>query len=505
MNLMKQVSAVLVLSLASGEGIVRLKDGTFLFGEVVAHDEAGIQVRRLDTGGLIRLKWGHLFPAEENALRTRLGYKDQSGEEVRVEADRLKLDDGTERVGIIFDRTANDFFLRVKNTTVAIPKGRVVAPADKVEVNALDVYTKDQLRDIKIAEIVPQDAQGYLELGRYLVRIHDIRGALESYRKAQTLDSAFHPEEVSATISRLEVQAARQEEVDWIDSIDSARGRKDFPKALELCQVFAQKWPQSTFLSEVNGKKQRIEEERAETLRRKVVLGYYTYSEKLAGKAGGTRDMTQAEAQSYAEGTLAKDVLAKVSEEAKRLQADITPEQVRAIWQKRGKLASAHRSVYGDGTFILGAEKAQKGLTKEKEEKKKDEPSSEEKEIAEKVKKYIEKYQKEQKRLAGEATEEEAPEAWWRGARSSERQQWILSYYAEYGGDMELIRPFAEACQTCGGAGVLTVFETATGSGGGSQSGGSRSSGGQSSQGGTSQVACPTCHKVQIRRGVYYK
>lgn len=490
----------------AGEGLIRLKDGNFLFGEVVAHDEIGIQVKRLDTGGLVTLKWGHLFPVEEDELRIKYGYKDQSSEEVLLEADRLRLEDGSQVVGVIFDRTDKDIFLKVRGSTMAVPKTRVAGPVEKIQVNALDLFTKDELRDRKMAELNPSSAASWMELGRFLVRIRDIKGALDAYKKAAAADASFHPEEVSSSITRLEVQAARQEEIDFLDSIDSARGKKEFAKALELCAAFAQKWPQSTFTGEVNKKKAKIEGERAEALQKAVIQSWYTNAEKLAGKIGSNRDLTLVEAQSYAETKMAKEVLEKVTEEAKKLQSDITPEKVRAMWEKRGKLASSHRAVYGDGTFALGPDKAHRGLKKEKEGEK-DKKKTADQEMQEKINRYVEQAIKAQRAAAGGggASEEDAPESWWHGGRSAERQQWVLAYYAEYSGDMEVTDLSAEVCQGCDGAGVLTMLDGTNGGSAGGSSAGGRSGGQSGGGGGSIQVPCPTCHKIQIRRSVRFR
>ncbi len=487
------IVAPLLLSFGD-EGMIRLKDGNFLFAEVLSHDEAGILIRRLDTGGQITLRWNHLFPAEEDRLRIKYGYKDQSREEVRVQADRLRLNDGTERIGFLIDRSGEDLFLRIKETVIPVPKSKLVAPADRVEINALEVYTKDQLYEMKAAELSPTDATGFLDLGRFLVRIRDLKRALESFKKVQTLDAAFHAEEVTATVARLENQVARQEEIDALDAIDSLRGRREFSKALELCQAFLKKWPQSSFLNELTIKQKGIFREREELLNKTVVLRWYAAAERIAGKKGMDPTLGQADAQDYAQKEMSKEIQEKLVEEIKKINSEITPEQIRSIWTKRGKLASVHRATYGDGTFVLGAERAQKDCLGEKDkEKKQDRRSDEEKELQEKVRRYIENFQKAQKQGSG-STEEDGPDLWWEKARGSEKQQWILAYYAEFGGDMEVTRPICELCPSCGGAGAVTVLETSSGSDSGNQSG-PRSR----------QFPCPSCHKMQIRRGVYYK
>ncbi len=470
--------------------LIRLRDGEFIFGEVLEHDESGIRVRRMDNGGVVDLKWTHLFPAEEQEMRERFGYLDRKGEEVTIQAQKLILDDGTERIGILADRTEKDLILKVKGSFIPIPKSRVSAPIEQVEVNALDLFTKDQLYEMKWEELNPQTAEDYLELGRYLVRIRDPQRALAAYQKVRQLDASAHPEEVSAALRRLEIQAAQQEEVEWVDSVDIARGRGELDKALELCSQFVQKWPRSTFLQEVHGKKVLIEKERAELLAKTVARRWYVHMEKIARELSMNRASSVEETQNYIQTQMPKEILDRVLEDAGKVDAQVTGEKVQSLWKGREKFAKMHVSTYGNGTFLLGAARAQQGIVAEKEGGQKKE-SQEDKELRERVKRYIDQYLK-AKKGAGGASEEDAAQAWWSTARAAERHQWILSYYAEFGGDMQMVRPAGVQCQTCGGQGSITIISAG------------RQSASDSSQGTTKEL-CPVCQGVQIQRRVYYK
>jgi hypothetical protein len=54
--------------------MLRLRDGSIRWGSVEGHDPDGIRFRVLDTGGLARLPWSLLDPAEAADLRQRFGY-----------------------------------------------------------------------------------------------------------------------------------------------------------------------------------------------------------------------------------------------------------------------------------------------------------------------------------------------------------------------------------------------------------------------------------------------
>ena len=49
-------------------------------------------------------------------------------------------------------------------------------------------------------------------------------------------------------------------------------------------------------------------------------------------------------------------------------------------------------------------------------------------------------------------------EAFWREFSSTGRSQWIVAYYAEFGGDFEVSpKPLLDNCRECGGTGVRVV------------------------------------------------
>ena len=57
------------------------------------------------------------------------------------------------------------------------------------------------------------------------------------------------------------------------------------------------------------------------------------------------------------------------------------------------------------------------------------------------------------------------PEQWWEAAPAKEREEWLLSAYAERGGLLEVVRAWNEPCGTCGGQGSTPVADPSTGTG----------------------------------------
>src|SRR5262245_63567978 len=90
----RAIPALFTLLLAAAPSraeALRLRDGTLLFGEVLAHEESGVRVRRFDNGGVVDLRWDHLIPEEAERLREAYGYLDKENEGHRVLADRVQI------------------------------------------------------------------------------------------------------------------------------------------------------------------------------------------------------------------------------------------------------------------------------------------------------------------------------------------------------------------------------------------------------------------------------
>ncbi|MBL7008919.1 MAG: hypothetical protein ISR76_07965, partial [Planctomycetes bacterium] len=156
-----------------------------------------------------------------------------------------------------------------------------------------------------------------------------------------------------------------------------------------------------------------------------------------------------------------------------------------ALWQARVDHGSKrHQATFGNGSWILGEEKARAGLT-EAEEDEDSGKTAAQKEIEARTKRYIDNLERTRQRAAGQ--DEVSPEDWWRRATASQRFQFLLAYYAEFSGDYEVTHVSFGYCGACGGQGYLTSIDL------GSQ--GSRQR----------RVPCPTCHTIQVQRSITFR
>ncbi|MGH7151345.1 MAG: hypothetical protein ACREIU_11640, partial [Planctomycetota bacterium] len=388
----RAIPALLSLLLAAAPSraeALRLRDGTLLFGEVLAHEESGVRVRRFDNGGVVDLRWDHLIPEEAERLKESYGYLDKENEGHRVLADRIRIADGSEVVGLLVENRPDVLVVRLRESTINVPKARIVPPIDRIEVDALVVYTKDQLYNERRSALDLASAPGHLELARFLVRIRDWRRAAEHYRKVKELDPSLHPGEVGAKITRCEERAAREKEEEALDGIRILRERGRFTEALKACEKFKVDFPSTPLVRDVEELKKRIVARRAEETKKAAVLGWYEFASRIAHEKAGDRKVPFEEAKAYAEREMAKAILKRDHERVRRIDESLDENAVRALWDGRDvKKLRFQRARYDQGTFALGKEKARAGLEPAKAESKPAEDAKA-KELDEKVRRYL--------------------------------------------------------------------------------------------------------------------
>ncbi len=109
----------------------------------------------------------------------------------------------------------------------------------------------------------------------------------------------------------------------------------------------------------------------------------------------------------------------------------------------------------------------------------------------------------------GGGGDEDDGEGFWKMLSSSARSSWIVAYYAENSGDMEIKDPpELRNCPTCAGRGVIEmVVSDSRGSATQGGGGGGRGGGGQEARGrgGLATLACDTCKGIGRIRRIRYR
>jgi hypothetical protein len=490
--------------------MLRLADGSFLWGRIASHDAERVSFERLDNGGTVRVPWTRLDPVQSGELQERFGYVDHSGDELMVEADRLTLADGSEVIGKIINRTESELYVKTSHSLVPVPIARLRGAATIVQVPALDVYSREELYRSELDKLDKASASSEFELARFCERINDFAHALEHFQAAQALDASFQPSDVKQAIARSTLKASSQAQLDELYKIDSLRARGKFDAALAACDQFEQKYADSPLRADSAKKRQQIKKGRDAALRELVARSFYRWADVLIAKVARNPQMTLEASLAYLEDKLTDEIVTAMHKELQHaIGESLTPEEVRKVWQSR-KTIRFRRASYGQGTWLLGEKQARAGLEEEKkEEGPKSEKDAERSKLEEKLKRYLQNQQVLQKKKAD--SKEQGPseqEVFWSTWTSTSRSYWLLAYYAEHGGELKLRNVDFSNCPDCNGTGVREIINTGSArsnpnQGGGGRSGGN-STGNSPNSANNDMIDCPLCHSIGVLRRVNY-
>ena len=493
-------------SAASSVMLLKLADGAALWGRIAGHDSERLAFQRIDNGGIVRLPWKQLDPAQSGELLERFGYVDHSGEELTVDAERIQLDDGSEVVGRIVSRTEDTLFIKTSARLVPIPKKRILGAVTSVVVPALDVFTREELYRTEAEKLDPKSAQSQFELARTCERFLDFTHALEHYRAARDIDPTIEGGALDPTIARVETKAKNQEQLDYLYQVDSMRARGQFDKALTALETFLQKWPDSTLKTEVERKKKQVEKSRLVAIKELVGTLYYRWADRLTTNQARVEGATLEASLTWIEDKFKEDLLAAVTKDLQRaVGQSVTPEEVKKHWDER-KRGRFRRASYGQGTWLLGEAAALKEYGEQKpkdaEEKPKTGAEAERAKLEDKIRRYLANQQivAKKKQAQGKEGEESEEEAFWRTWTSFNRAQWLLAHFAENGGELRIVKEELSNCPDCGGTGTRDVIHT-----GNARSNPQGQGAGGANSAGMVVVDCPTCHRIgRIRRVLYW-
>lgn len=471
-----------------------LRDGGVLFGNIIEHSPDELVFTRVDTGGTLSLPWGIIDPARERELKLSYGYIEANVTEELVSADRLTLVDGTQLIGLIVSRDNDSLLVKNSSALITLPLDRIVGSSVLVQVPASDIYTKEERYQNKVNAFSNQlaateprlVAEAHLEIAKWCEGVRDYGHAHEHYQAVALVDPSYPLADLQVALERSKTKADAQEQVDYLGEVERLTRRQNFDKALDLLAKFQTAYPNSPLLEDWNEQRERTEMAQLKALRTETAKRWYAHAASQARAAA--RFETYDQVMSFLDEGMGEAILAEVTDDLKDLRETIQPEEVAILFSER-EGNRWHKSSYGNGTFLLGEDRALAGIDGKDTNEKKGEQDAERDAIAEKVKRYIENQAA--VRSASGGDDGVSPADFWSTFSLNARSNWILAYYAEFSGVMELRRASFTNCRDCGGTGVREIVNL------GGPVEGSNSS--------IRLVTCPVCQGVGVVRRITYR
>ncbi|MEZ5978137.1 MAG: hypothetical protein R3F34_07970 [Planctomycetota bacterium] len=471
--------------------MLKLRSGGILWGEFVEHDPEAFVVHRLDTSGVAKLPWSMLDPAQELEFKRRFGYVELEQEEISVDASVIPLVDGSTLIGVIELETPDALHVKSSTGILVLPRSRVSGTITSLRVPARDIYSRQELYERKRAELLPgllatgeAAAKANLELARHCEQILDYIHAVEHYEAA--LAAGADDPQIEGWLESAQRRAAAQSQVDSLDEIDRLRRKADYPEAMRELEVFRQAWPVSPLMEDWSKLRQRVMKDREKDCLRIARDRWFYWLSRYTRDAA--KNFGFQAAQDWADESLGQQILAQVTADVQVLWPEISPAEVKDLFDRRTG-SRTRGATFGAGTFLLGKERATKTYDEKKDDEAPDPLSGlaqQRQDIQERMEKFLQS-----RRASGGAQAESQvdPEEYWKNWNVSGRQNWLISYYAEYGGDVELVRVTVEPHAECGGTGFIEIMDSNAGGGGVRRR----------------LVPDPGCNGVGVKRRVKYK
>jgi len=490
MNAFLLILGSLMLPAQQSDEVVRLRDGRVLIGIIENQNLDGFEFVAAVDGGRLNLIWTDLFPGESARLHEAFGYVNETVMPL-VTAQRILLKNGSELIGRVVSETNTMVELRVRETRTTFPKQLLAAPIEDVEVEAASVLTAEQFYAERAVQVDAGDSLANYDFAKELEMMFAFEQAQVHYLLAQELAMVEGDDpllsRLDGALVQLEQMIANQEEATALEQIKQLMHRQRFTTAKFQLEQYDIDFPNAALRGEYLKLGEKFEKDREKSmvnyLRRHWFMRVMAVLRKQALEKTARLDSLMA----WVESEVPQLVRQQFVDELVDMHDALDVNMIDDLWALRVNFSSnSHTAGYGDGTWILGEERARSGLKETEDDEEQDGKSQQQREMEERMKRYLDNLKNQQTAAQG-ASDEVRPQDWWQGAPVTSRLQWLLAYYSEFTGDYQLSNIKFSYCPTCGGLGYIETLEI--------------SSGGSARK----KFECPTCHGVQVKRSVQFK
>lgn len=464
----------LVVAMAPAEELI-LIDGRYLHVKILEAQDAGLQVQLLEGGGKIFIPWGLIYEPMRKKLRIGFGQEQDEDKQTIVEdGHRITTKNSDVYQGRILSETAEEITLKHQGTTLKIPK-KVVREIEKLPVDVLEIYAAKEYYALRAAELkVPDDdIPGNMELGELTLNLRLYEESFKHYEKVRAADPGYQPEFVANVMKRLEELSKHKQIRDALDDSRKLAMFKQFPKALaQLESIIALKDLPATLKAEAEQYKQKTIKLRYDYFRLEVRREYEATLRNKIRTMSRDEKLKLDEARRKLRAELHKEVIADV---AQRLGID--QKEVEKMWEERG-FHQPRTASYGSGSFIVlgkapDADKYEAEMQKYLQNSLRNQQNSRNNQNG--------SLSAQPDKLPKPPTKEE----WWsKVSVSSDREQWMLAFWADNAKKMTVVGERLEDCSRCGATGYLKFSGT---------------------QGDDVRTTCPSCQGHKTYKGVAFK
>lgn len=459
-----------MLAAAAPAQTLQLRDGTLLVGKVQEATGNQLVFKRIDNGGILRLRWDQLTKASADTIKAREGLLVESDEVITVTADVLRIAPGgiapKEIVGRIIGEDDKSIIIRSRGSTLPVLRSTIKGRSQR-QVAPSEIFTTDEYYLDLSQQMNPgDDADKHIQLADKLLKVRDYKHAELHLLKAKELGGGRQPELLDAKLQHLTLLKESAAERQLLDEIRTWQNRGDFKRAVAKLEEFKQRFPQTKLQGDLEQTESRLMKIREHHYVVQVTRLWYRTIDWVAKRKAAERNLSLADARSYCEREMGKEIRERV---AKKLELEL--DEVDKMWGSRTKhsgAAATEQYYYGVASWVLGEEALIKGTkqaeaeekAKEEEDKKSSKRDKELERLRKRIQEAIRRARQGGGGAANNAKKEVTPDSWWAEAPRAVRLSFLRAYYVENAGDLEVVNAYVDACKNCGGRGRLQETST---------------------------------------------
>ncbi|MHC4959521.1 MAG: hypothetical protein ACYTGN_14235 [Planctomycetota bacterium] len=433
---------------------VELKNGKRIFGRVVESEcsDDVLVIREIRSKVKRTVKWSDIKDKAAHKLRVDLGFEVEARESgLRVAGVEITNKAGSTFQGVLLNaKTAQKdgvYVLKRADGERRIRASDVRDGPREIMIDALEVYTPEELYERRIKEKPPETAEDHFQTGDFAAFVGALEAAKMHFEKVLEMGSKKFPESlVKRHLDRVNARLANAEAENALKLIRQHTWRKRWKQAAESIVAFKEKYKDDEDLTKaVDRLDASLKEKRQDYFTSAIPSTLRDSVKKLLAKKVREPDLSLKMAQDYAGGeagdeeSVTSQAVAMIGE-----KLGITPEEVIEFWKLRRK-RTVHKAFYRNGTFIV-VDNLEDALAKAPKP-----PSG----------KNLPKPPK--------PSPIKTPDDWWRdkvkGRKYSEARDWLYAWWAENSNMVELMDPKKENCQSCAGKGwTQAMVQTSQGS-----------------------------------------
>jgi len=354
------VLPALGLAPVASSDVIRLRSGETVKGRLVIErtNEEVLVIEDFLSGAVREFAWIAVDPADAGRVKKERGIEGDKDATMACDLLEYRLDDGSvvPIKGEIVKEEGGYTYVRNRSQPtepLKLATNRIVSRT-RGECDAQEIYPPEELAERRRAQQNPQDARGWLLFAQYAEAVSAWLPAKEGYEIAAADETFLNREIAKSGAARVEAILRDKEALDTVTQLKVALTSNQWKRVRDGIEGFATKHPSA---GEAVKKK-------VEALKADLVVRRKKFFSEMAGrrvepivrnaikKRVAAKDAEYNAVQGWVKREAEKELFDTLLAEMVKLDAAVTPEEVKTFWEARPKKAWKSAR-YGAGTRFV--------------------------------------------------------------------------------------------------------------------------------------------------------